>query len=629
MLQQIRGTMKNVFAFFIIALLILAFAAWGVPEIRQFTQNHAVRVGGEGISLLEVQKEFDRFVTNRRLANDGQFDREAAIAGGLPDQIVSSMATQSALKQEAGKLGLVVPRSAVKEFLQSNEQFRNPRTGKFDNEALTGILREYNYGVREFEDRVQSDLLRNQVVSALASAAPAPKAIVDLLVLRETETRTISFLTVTEEMTGVAPEPTPAILKAYHAKNSAQFMAPEYRTFTVVALKTSDFAALGSTPEEELRKAYDAAKGKYETPERRTVYQITYDDVAKANEAVAALKSGAPFEQLAVKNAQTLAQVTFENILKRDLLDPKVAEAAFAAAEAGAVVGPIEGVFGHTVLQLASITPASARPFEEVRAEIEEEMVSTESKKRLFEAIEAIESERDTGATLADAATKAGAKAAEIGPIDSFSFGKGGEIIADVPGDVLKEAFKVDEGEETDAIEFADKSGYFFLSVKEVAPPALTPYELIAPEVEARWRASEREARLAAAVKKIRDALDAKKSLAEAGAAFNRAPAVETITRRSANAVLSEALIEQVFSAGKGETISGPVAMGDAQVVVKVDDVAYDVGKVSPDDIAVFAQYIGSQMGPELVDAYADAVRSDAGVKIDQAQIDGLFAEGL
>ncbi len=140
MLQQIRGTMKNVFAFFIIALLILAFAAWGVPEIRQFTQNHAVRVGGEGISILEVQKEFDRYVTNRRLANDEAFDREAAIAGGLPDQIVTSMATQSALKQEAGKMGLLVPRTAVKDFLQDNEQFRNPRTGKFDNEALTGIL---------------------------------------------------------------------------------------------------------------------------------------------------------------------------------------------------------------------------------------------------------------------------------------------------------------------------------------------------------------------------------------------------------------------------------------------------------------------------------------------------------
>lgn len=628
MLQQIRGTMKNVFAFFIIALLVLAFAAWGVPEIRQFTQNHAVRVGGEGISLLEVQKEFDRYVTNRRLANDGTFDRDAAIAGGLPNQIVSSMATQTALKQEAGRIGLVVPRAAVSEFLQTNEQFKNPRTGKFDNEALSGILREYNYTIREFEDRLQGDLLRGQVVSALASATPAPKAVIDALVLRETETRKIGYLVVTEDMAGGAPTPTPEILKAFHAKNAAQFMSPELRNFTYVSLKTSDFAKLGATPEADLRKAYDAAKSKYETPERRTMYQITYDDAAKANEAVAALNAGAPFEQIAQKNGQSLAQVTFENVLKRDLLDPKVAEAAFAAADAGAVVGPIAGVFGQTVLQLVSITPAETRPFEEVRAELEEEIVQADSKKRLFEAIEAIESERDGGAPLADAAKKAGVSASVVGPVDSFSFGKGGEIVADIPGDVLKEAFKIEEGEESDSIEFADKSGYFFVAVQEVAPPALIPFETVEPEVAAKWQASEREARLVAAVKKIRDALDAKKTLAEASAPFNRAPATETVTRRGANAILSEALLEQIFSAGKGETISGPVAMGDAQVVVAIDDVGYDVGKVRPEDVSVFAQYIGSQLGPELVDAYAEAVRADAGVKIDQAQIDGLFAEG-
>ena len=82
MLKQIRGTLKNVVALFVIALLILAFAAWGVPEMRQLSRNYAIRIGGEGVSALEVQKEFDRFVTNRRLANDGQFDREAAIAAG-------------------------------------------------------------------------------------------------------------------------------------------------------------------------------------------------------------------------------------------------------------------------------------------------------------------------------------------------------------------------------------------------------------------------------------------------------------------------------------------------------------------------------------------------------------------
>ncbi|NWG91548.1 MAG: SurA N-terminal domain-containing protein [Parvularculaceae bacterium] len=628
MLQQIRGTMKNVFAFFVIVLLILAFAAWGVPEIRQFTQNDAVRVGSEGISALEVQKEFDRFVTNRRLSNEGEFDREAAIAAGVPDQIVKSLAVQSALRQEARRLGLVMARERVREFLQTNEQFKNPRTGKFDNEALTGIMREYNYTVREFEDRLQSDLLRNQLMSAVSVGGPAPKAVVDALVLRETEKRTISYLTITDDMAGAPAAATPEALKGYYETNSAQFMAPEYRRFTAVVLKSDDFVDRTKTSEEELRKAYEAKKSAYETPERRTIYQITYDDEAKAKAAADAVRGGRPFETLAVENGQTLADVTFTDVTKRDLVDPKVADAAFGAGETGAVVGPVKGVFGWTIAQIAAITPASTKPFEDVRAEIEEELLEADTKKKLFEAVEAIEAERDTGAALADAAKKSGAKAVEFGPVDSYSFGTGGEIVADLSPEILKEAFKLEEGAESEAIEFDDKSGYYFVAVAEVVPSAAIPYEKVAAEVETKWRASERGARIAAVVKSLRDAVAKGKTLKEAAAAFNRAPIVETVTRRSPGQNLTEPLIEQIFSAAKGETISGPSAMGDAELVIAIDDIAFDVAKVSPDDVSVFAQYIGGQISEELSQAYASAVEADFGVKISQSQIDGLFSDG-
>ncbi len=628
MLKQIRGTMKSVAALLFAIPLIIAFAAWGVPEVRQFTQSYAVRVGKQGVSASEVQKEFDRFVTNRRLNNEGEFDREAAIAAGAHNQIVQSLAARSALDQESYKMGMSVPREMVSEFLQTSEQFKNPRTGKFDSEALTGILREYNYSIREFEDRLQSDLLRNQLMSAVGAGGAAPKGLVDSLALRETEMRTISYLTITEDMAGSAPATSPQALLEYYKKNSSQFMAPEYRTISVVILKGSDYLETQSISEADLLKAYEADKSRYETPERRTVYQITFEDEAAAKSATDALRGGKPFETLASENGKTLAEVTLTEIQKRDILDPKVGEAAFAVAEAGSVIGPIKGVFGYSVAQIASITPANVKPFEEVRGDLETETQSKDSKKKLFDAIEAIENERDTGASLADAATKAGTIAIEYGPVDSYSFGTGGEIVAGVPGDVLREAFKLEEGEESDAVEFSDKSGYFFIAVTEVTPPDVIPYETVADEVLSRWTKSDRETRMAAVVKSVREAVEKGKSLRESAEPFNRAPIIETVTRRSAGQTLSAAVLDQVFSASKGEAISGPAPIGDAQMVVTVDAIAYDLAKISPDDVAVFAQYVGNQMGQELVDAYSNAVVSDARVKINQAQIDALFTDG-
>jgi peptidyl-prolyl cis-trans isomerase D len=225
-----------------------------------------------------VQKEFDRFVTNRRLANEGEFDREAAIASGAHNQIVQSLAARSALDQESYKMGMSMPREMVREFLQSCEQFKNPRTGKFDNEALSSILREYNYSIREFEDRLQSDLLRNQLISAVSAGGTAPKGLVDALVLRETESRTISYLTITDDMAGEASAPTPQALQEFYKANSSQFMAPEYRTFSAVILKNSDYAEIESVSDVDLLKTYETNKARYETPERRTVYQITFQE---------------------------------------------------------------------------------------------------------------------------------------------------------------------------------------------------------------------------------------------------------------------------------------------------------------------------------------------------------------
>ncbi len=628
MAKKLSGTMKNAGAILLAAPLILAFAAWGVPEIRQFTRSYAVRIGKQGIPAAEVQKEFDRFITNRRLANEGEFDREAAIAAGAHNQVVQSLAARMALDHESQKMGLSVPREMVRQFLQTNEQFKNPRTGKFDNEALSGIMREYNYTVREFEDRLQSDMLRNQLMSAVGANGAAPKAFMDALVLRETEMRTVSYLTVTEDMAGGASSPTPEALKEYYAKNTSQFMAPEYRKFSAVILKSSDFADVRSVSEEDLLKAYEANKSRYETPERRTVYQITFEDEAAAKAASDALKSGKPFESIAAENGKTLAEVTLADAQERDILDPKVGAAIFGASEAGAVVGPVKGVFGYSLAQVAAITPATVKPFAEVRSEIEQEAQSQDSKKKLFDAIEAIENERDTGASLADAASKAGTISIEYGPVDSYSFGSGGEIVADVPGEVLREAFKIEEGEETDAIELADKSGYYFIAVTEVTPPAPIPYEQVADEVLARWTKSDRESRIAGVVASIREAVEKGQTLKDAAAPLNRAPIVEEMSRRNAGQTFAAPMLEQIFTAAKGDAISGPAAAGDAQIIVTVDNIAFNTGAVSPDEIYVFAQYIGNQLGQELVDAYTDSVVADARVKIDQTQIDALFTDG-
>ena len=442
----------------------------------------------------------------------------------------------------------------------------------------------------------------------------------------DSDTATL-LVTIGEDAAGAAPAPTPEAVGAYYEKNKSQFMAPEYRTFTAVVLKSEDYVDRAEATDDKLLELYNANKAKYETPERRTFYQITIENEADAAAAAKALKDGRPFESVAIENGQTLAQVTRTDALKSDIVDPAVANAVFNAdAAAGAVIGPVKGVFGFNVLQVASVTPAAVKTFEEVRGEIETAFLDQGTKKRLFDKIEEIENERDTGATIADAAKKHGVAAQTFGPVDSFSFGRGGEIIDGVPGEVLAAAFKLEEGEESEATELPDKSGYYFVSVTEIIPPAPIPLETIAAEVEARWRASERDARISAVVAKINDALVKGSPLKEAAAPYNIAPQTADLTRRSVDDTFSQELLDQVFAAAKGKAVLGRAGDG-RQIVVVIDDIKFGAAPVGPDQIAAFGRFIGNQLDQELIDAYANAVRDDAKVKINQALIDTQFAE--
>lgn len=629
MLKQVRGALKNVVAGFIAVLLVLAFAAWGVPELRTFTQRAPLRVGKITFSSQAITAEYNRQMAVRRQQAGGKFSQEEAKAAGLPSQVINMMATRSSLMQEAKKMGLAVPRSVVREQLQSDKRFQNPATGKFDEVTLRSILANNSLSVSEFENFIRDDILNDQLVGSISAGAPAPKPFANDLILREVERRLVGYLTITDEMAGVPAEPTPDDLKTYYNNHQSAFMAPEYRTFTVVEFKPDDFREGLTPPEEDLRKVYEANKARlYETPEKRTLYQITYDSQAQADAAAAALKEGKPFESLAADKNLTLDQVTFTEIPKADILDPSVAEAAFSKdLKEGGVVGPIKGLFGWTVVQLAGIKPSETKSYEDARSEIVDQYTEQDARKRMFDAVESVEEQRDTGASLKTAAEAAGAKTVQYGPVDSFSMAPGGVIVPDIPAGVLQEAFKLQEGDESEAVELPDNAGYFFVQVDEVRPAAIRPYENVEADVEKRWRAQERKTRIANAVKQITAAVAEGKTLEEAAKPFNRAVLEAVIERNTSTESFSPQLVRKAFLTDKGAVISGAAGSADAQTVLEIRQIGFARSKVTPADETAFRQYLGYQLNQELLEAYIDSLREEYGVHTDQNALAQIFNE--
>lgn len=630
MLKQVRGALKGAVAWFVIVLLILAFALFGVPEVAQFAGNAAVTVGKEKFTSQYVQNEFNRAVQIQTVESGGSFSRQQAMESGLPNEIVQSITTTSALNQFTDKMRLSLPRSMLREYLNENENLQNPVTEKFDRSVLLQILQRYNISVEEFEQRISGELKRAQLIESLTLRTDAPKTVTDFSVMRESERRQISYLVITEEMAGKAAEPTPDDLQRYYDANPQEFTAPEYRTLELLVLKNDDFRDGIEISEEELRRLYDNNRARlYETPELRTLYQITFNTEPEAQAAAAALKQGKTFEAIAVENGRTLAGVTFADARQSDILDPGVAEAAFAEGlEEGAIVDPVEGLFGWTVAQIAGITAPDLVTFEDAREDIETEYLAQDTRRAMLNAIDEIEEVRDTGASLEAAAEAAGFEAQQVGPVDRLSFAPGGAILDGIPGEALAEAFELEEGQQSEALPLSDQSGYFFVSVNEIREPALKAFEDVRDEVVAAWRADERERRLDETVNNVRQQVADGASLVEAASQFDRTPTSLVIDRRFEDEAISADLRADIFAAAPQTLVTGPAAVGEAQIIAEVEVIALSPAAMAPDQAAFFSQYLGYQLDQELIEAFLSSVRDDYDVKVNQARLDAIFVEG-
>lgn len=629
MLQQVRSSLKGVVVFVFVGLLILAFALVDVPNVNQFGSNAAVTVGDAQFSSRYVENEFNRALLVRRQETGGNFTREDALATGMADQVVNSIATTAALSQFTDRLGLAMPRELVRDYLRENENFQNPATGQFDRFVLESLLQRNNISVEEFENRVAEDLMRSQLVMSLANAGPAPAPLTEAALLRQTERRRIAYLTVTDEMAGTPAEPTLEDLQAYYDANIAEFTAPEYRVFDLLTLSRATYAEELSVPEEELRRIYDQNRERlYEEPEKRTLYQLTYETEIEAQAAVAALRQGETFETIAQNRGLGLDAVTFADAQARDILDPSVSEAAFAEGlEEGAILDPVQSLFGWTIVQIAGITAPVSRSYEEVRDEIEAQFLENDTRRMILAAIDEIEEERDTGANLAAAAEAAGLSVETVGPIDRFSFAPGGAIIDAVPGEALAEAFRLEEGDESEAIDFDDQRSYLFVSLREIIAPAPIAFEDVRDQVEQAWRNQERDQRISETVRGIREAIGGGQTLEEAAAPFDRAPIEILIDRRFENEIVSRSLNDQIFFADLGDLVSGPTALGAAQAVAEVRNITFSRNTIALNEEDMFKQYLGFQLDQELLEAFVTEVREDFGVEINRAQLDTLYAD--
>lgn len=562
----------------VMGVLILSFAIWGVADVfKGFGQSTVARLGNSEISIDQFRQLYnDRLqLIGRQIGRP--LSSTQARAFGLDREVLQQWMLGAAMDEAARRMGLGQSDAEIVRRIQSNPDFAGV-TGKFDSQRFAQIIRQMGYNEPRYIAELRRESLRRQLVTTIGSGVEPPKSLLDALQRYRDELRSIDYVQLAAAQAGDVGEPSSEALASYFEERKALFRAPEHRKVAVVVLTPRDQAKWADVSDDDARKVFEASKARYETPEKRQVLQMVFPNADEANAARIKLTSGTSFADLAKERGLAAADYDLGTVTKSGILDPAVADAAFALPE-NEVSQPVQGRFGTVLTKAAKIEPGVTASFEKVAQAIKSEMALDRARATVRDLHNKMEDERGGGASVVDAAKKVGLPFTTIEAMDRSGRTPDGGPVAGLPPtlDIVTPAFTADVGSDNDPLPInrgPGDSGYVWYDVLAITPSRERTLDEVKDRVAARWRDDQIEKRLRAKTDDMVEQLKKGARLADlAQTAGLKVDTAASFKRGATIPGVSAAGAEAVFVASKGDAGQADGTQAGQRVVYVVTDI--------------------------------------------------------
>lgn len=616
MFAAIRAFAKSWVAAVLIGLLVVSFAVFGLSDVFKGKLTDAVvTAGSRQISSTDFKRMFENYKKQAEQRSGQPVTTEEAVKRGLDERVLNEIADNEGLAELIRVAGVQPSDKLVAKEISKTTAFFNPISGQFDEKLYQQRLAENQLTPAKFESYLRDELAQSHYAAGIVSGLRAPRLYGALIAAYGLENRDLTYFSVRPGMVAAPTLPTDAQLTAFIKENSAQLMIPETRALTIVRFSTAALAPSIKIDPAELQKLYDFKKDSLSSPEKRSVVQIPAKDAIQAAAIASRLNKGE--NPVAIAKAYGFEPVTYEDAPKTAIVDPKIAEAAFGL-KAGQVSGPVQGTLGLGVVKVLKVTPGQTVPLEAIRPQLEQQLRGDAAAQKVYDVVQKYEDAHTAGATLVEAAQKAGVPALSIAPVTDKGTTALGQPVGGISEKLIRAAFSLPEGGESD-VEDEGSGEYYAVKVDKIIAPALPSVDSIRVPLTRVYMSREMNKRLKARADELTARIKKGEAI-EAVAASAGAPVATLVKldRASAaqNHTVSPDVLNQLFASKPGEVfIAQDVQFGF--VVAKVT-------AIRPGDLAQTAKVaedqrpqVTMQMFDEMGQLGRKAARTAVKVKID------------
>lgn len=465
MLQMFRNMADTQITKWLLGLLVVSFAMWGVQDyIGGSSGGAALTVNGREIPLSEVDG-----VYRNRVKVIGQMMGKAPSPAELeqlnvPQMALTELIHRHVLNATTAELQLRPAASVLRAEISNTEVFQ--QDGKFSPERYKRMLAGQGMTTRAYEKMLAEQLSLAMMADLLALPQPKAEALLPLLNEAET-TYTVEAFTLTPSVITGVEQPTEEILQGFYTTNEPAYALPEKRSFKVLTLNPETMAGTITLSDAQIEEHFNANKDAYKKPERRHVRHIVVADSAKAVELNTQIQTREQF--IAMAEANTIdpsgkGKGGDLGIIAATDVVPAFADTAFALP-VGKISEPVKTSFGWHLIWVDEILPAAEPVLAEVREKIKTELLQTQTTDALQNLLRTIDDRAAAGNTMDEIATATGLKTKQESLLMATS------TVAEAP--LIQAAFAAEQGRVEGPITLGDGS----LAYLEVtaAVPASTP----------------------------------------------------------------------------------------------------------------------------------------------------------
>jgi peptidyl-prolyl cis-trans isomerase D len=381
MLQDFRDRLTGPFVWFIVGIIVIPFAFFGIETFRTGGGDPVVaKVNDEKIRESQFRAKHEQKLQEFQRLMGPNFRPEMIDQERFRAMVLDDMVLESVVRQHVRKEGYRASDALVFETVQAIPAVQE--NGKFSTEASRSRLAQMGQAPTRFEERLREQIVMEQMRGGILGSAFVPPVAAELSYRLDQQQRWLAYAVFEAARYAPQVQVSDAQVQERYEQQAARFQAPERLRVAYVELALAQLSPAPVPEPEVLKVLYDAEKAtRFTTVEERRTRHILVNfgaDKDKARERIEALADrlarGADFAALAAAESDdpgSKAQGGDLGWVRRGQMLETFEQALFALGE-GEVSGPVETEFGWHLIKLDALRETQTRKFEdpEVQAEL-------------------------------------------------------------------------------------------------------------------------------------------------------------------------------------------------------------------------------------------------------------------